>query len=167
MHVIAWLNIIVLLITITIHFSLVQTILWLNHKRRKKHIMNISLIKGRTIFLVDAIGAFVSAISLLVPYLFKEVFGMPQSILTIFITIAIAYSLYSITVYLSNTPKWKSYLLIIALLNIGYCLFTMYHVFNNMNTITLYGYLYFVSEILIILILSGFELRLSGAKKQD
>ncbi|MFN5308217.1 MAG: hypothetical protein ACK5C0_02030 [Candidatus Kapaibacterium sp.] len=128
--------------------------------------MNISLIKGRTIFLVDAIGAFVSAISLLVPYLFKEVFGMPQSILTIFITIAIAYSLYSITVYLSNTPKWKSYLLIIALLNIGYCLFTMYHVFNNMNTITLYGYLYFVGEILIILTLSGFELRLSGAEKQ-
>ncbi|MCC7466219.1 MAG: hypothetical protein IT261_08125 [Saprospiraceae bacterium] len=122
--------------------------------------MNHSL-NDRKIVLVDAIGAIVSAISLLIPYLFEEVFGMPKSTVTMFMAIAIAYSVYSSTVYFSNTEKWKFYLTIIALLNIGYCLFTGYHIFKNLNTITIFGHVYFSVEILIILTLSVFELRLS------
>lgn len=126
--------------------------------------MNTSILKDRKIFLVDAIGAIVSAISLLVPYLFEELFGMPKSTLRIFITIAIAYSIYSTTVYIINTENWKFYLTIIGLLNISYCVFTVYHILKNLNTITLYGNLYFVAEIVIILALSFFELQLSRTK---
>jgi hypothetical protein len=123
--------------------------------------MNVSILKERKIFLVDAIGGLVSAVSLLVPYLFEDFFGMPQSAVIVFISIAVAYSIYSTTVYLTNTPNWKFYLAIIALLNIGYCMFTVYHLFKNLDTITIYGYVYFITEVLIILTLSFFELKLS------
>jgi hypothetical protein len=123
--------------------------------------MNTSILNERKIFLIDAIGASVSAISLLVPYLFEELFGMPKSTVSIFISIAIAYSIYSTTIYLINTVNWKFYLTIIALLNISYCLFTGYHILKNLNAITLYGHLYFVGEILVILVLAIFELRSS------
>jgi hypothetical protein len=123
--------------------------------------MNASILKGRKIFLIDAIGAFVSTTSLLVPYLFEELFGMPKSALSIFISIAIVFSIYSTTIYFTNPANWKFYLTIIALLNISYCIFTAYHIFKNLNVITLYGHLYFFAEILIILTLSIFELKLS------
>lgn len=126
--------------------------------------MNISILKGRNIFLVDAIGAVVSLLSLLIPYTFDELFGMPKSVVSTFISIAIVYSIYSTTVYLTNPSKWKMYLIIIAILNISYCLFTIYHIFNNLITITLLGHLYFAVEILIIFTLSLFELKIGRAK---
>lgn len=126
--------------------------------------MNITILNGQKIFLVDAIGAIISVLSLLIPYSFEEFFGMPKEILRIFILIAIIFSIYSTTIYLTKKENWKPYLTIIALLNISYCVFTVYHVFENLNTITLYGHLYFVGEILIILALSIFELRLSRTK---
>ena len=123
--------------------------------------MNTSLLKGQKIFLVDAIGAFISILSLLIPYSFEEFFGMPKSAVSVFIFIAFACSIYSTTVYLTKKENWKPYLTIIALCNISYCIFTAYHIFKNLNTITLYGHIYFVGEILIILTLAIVELRLS------
>lgn len=124
--------------------------------------MNISILKGQKIFLVDAIGAIISALSLLIPYSFEDFFGMPKSEVRIFIAIALLYSIYSTTIYLIKKENWKPFLTIIVLLNISYCILTVYQIFKNLNTITLYGHLYFVSEILIILTLSIFELRLSS-----
>ena len=123
--------------------------------------MNTSILKGQKIFLVDAIGAIISVLSLLIPYSFEELFGMPKSAVSIFISIAIVCSIYSATIYLTKIENWKPYLTIIALFNISYCIFTVYHIFKNLNTITLYGHLYFVAEILIILTLSIFEFKLS------
>jgi len=123
--------------------------------------MNISIVKGRQVFLIDAVGAIISALSLLIPYSLETLFGMPKNTVGIFICIAIVYFIYSSTIYLVKIENWKPYLTIIALLNISYCLFTMYHIFKNSDTITLYGFVYFIGEILIILTLSIFELRLS------
>ena len=80
--------------------------------------MNISILKGQKIFLVDAIGAIISALSLLIPYSFEDFFGMPKSEVRIFIAIALLYSIYSTTIYLIKKENWKPFLTIIALLNI-------------------------------------------------
>lgn len=121
--------------------------------------MTTSILKGRKLFLIDAIGAVTSALSLLIPYAYEEVFGMPKSALSLFISIAIVYVIYSSVIYLTNTTNWKFYLVILGLLNISYCLFTGYHILKNMHTITLYGYLYFGVEILIVFTLSIYELK--------
>lgn len=126
--------------------------------------MNTSILNGQKILLIDAIGAVASALSLLIPYSFDELFGIPKNTVSIFIGIAIVCSVYSSTIYLIKPKNWKRYLAIIALINIGYCIFTGYHMFKNLNTLTLPGYLYFATEILIILTLSSFELKLSRTK---
>lgn len=126
--------------------------------------MNTTFLKGRKIFLVDAIGAIVSVFSLLIPYSFEDFFGMPKSTVSIFICIAIVCAVYSTIVYVSKTENWKRYLTVIAFFNIAYCFFTFFHVFKNWETMTVFGYLYFLIEILIIMALAIFELRLSANK---
>lgn len=117
------------------------------------------------IFLLDASGAFLSIILLFFLYMFEEYFGMPRKILAAFLGIASALFLYSFIVYRINPLRWTIYLKIIALLNIGYCLFTCYHVFQYFKALTLYGQFYFAGEILVILFLAIYELRTATQTK--
>jgi hypothetical protein len=118
-------------------------------------------LKEKRIFLIDALGAVFSVLCLLILYSFEELFGMPKSVLRIFIAVAILFSAYSLTCYFVNPKFWRPYLAIIAILNISYCLFTMYQLAEHVNTITFLGYVYFSAELLIVLILSFYELKLS------
>jgi hypothetical protein len=114
------------------------------------------------IFLLDAAGAFVSIILLSVLYLFEEYFGMPKKILSIFISIALVFLFYSAIIYFVSPLKWRAYLKIIAILNICYCLFTIFHIFLYFENLTLYGNLYFVGEVLVIILLAIFELKIAN-----
>lgn len=116
-------------------------------------------VSGQKIFLLDAVGAFVSIIFLSFLYSFDEFFGMPKSVIKIFLGIATAFFLYSTTTYLIKPINWRFYLRIIATLNISYCIVTFYHVLQNLDTLTLYGHTYFIVEILVIMILSTYELK--------
>ena len=116
-------------------------------------------ISGLKIFLLDAVGAFVSIIFLSLLYSFDEFFGMPKSVIKIFLGIATAIFVYSITTYFIKPINWQFYLKIITALNICYCLFTIYHILQNLDTLTLHGHTYFIAEILVILILSTYELK--------
>ncbi len=116
-------------------------------------------ISGPKIFLLDAVGAFVSIIFLSLLYSFDDFFGMPKSVIQIFLGIATAFFVYSTTIYFIKPINWQFYLKVIATLNICYCLFTLYHLHQNLDTLTLYGHTYFIAEILVILILSTYELK--------
>lgn len=116
-------------------------------------------VSGQKIFLLDAVGAFVSIIFLSFLYSFDEFFGMPKSVIKIFLGIATAFFLYSTTTYLIKPINWRFYLRIIATLNISYCIVTFYHILQNLDTLTLYGHTYFIVEILVIMILSTYELK--------
>lgn len=113
------------------------------------------------IFLLDAAGAFVSIILLSILYIFEEYFGMPTKILSVFIGIASVFFFYSSIIYLISPLRWRTYLKIIAILNIFYCLFTIYHVFRYFENLTLCGKLYFVGEVLVIILLSLYELKIA------
>ena len=116
-------------------------------------------INGYKMFLLDAIGAFVSVIFLSFLYSFDDFFGMPKSVIKIFLGIATAFFVFSTTTYFMKQINWQFHLKIIAVLNISYCLFTFYHILQNLDTLTLYGHAYFIAEILVILILSTYELK--------
>jgi len=118
-------------------------------------------LKEKQIFLMDALGAIFSVFCLLILYSFEELFGVPKSVLLNFIAIAVAFSAYSLMCFFVNPKSWRLYLTIIAILNISYCLFTMYQLAQHVNTITLFGYLYFSAELVVVLILSFYELKLS------
>ena len=116
-------------------------------------------INGHKMFLLDAVGAFVSVIFLSFLYSFDDFFGMPKSVIKIFLGIATAFFVFSTTTYFMKQINWQFHLKIIAVLNISYCLFTFYHILQNLDTLTLYGHAYFIAEILVILILSTYELK--------
>ena len=82
-------------------------------------------LKGNNIFLIDALGAAISVIFLFLLYSFEDFFGMPKSVIKIFIFIATIFFVYSTTIYFIRPINWKFYLKIIAALNICYCLFTI------------------------------------------
>jgi hypothetical protein len=113
------------------------------------------------IFIIDASGAFLSAILLYLIYLFDHYFGMPKSIVVIFISIALTLFLYSTAVYIFSPQKWKTYLKALAGVNICYCLFTIFHVLLYFEKLTIYGKLYFIGEVLVIIILSCYELKIA------
>lgn len=129
--------------------------------------MITSYLKDQKIFLVDALGAMISVLSLSIPYFLTPLFGMPKSTLALFMLIAALYATYSGTLYLTKPKKWKPFLSLIAVLNILYCLFTAYHLFKNTNSITIVGYFYFVGEIAIITTLAILELNLSRSNDKD
>lgn len=120
--------------------------------------------KTKKIFLIDALGAAVSVIGLYLLYSFHKLFGIPQSTLIIFMCIASVFSSYSFICYFVKLSNWRLNLFIISIFNISYCLFTIYHIFQNSSRITFLGYLYFVLEILVVLMLSFYEFQLSRKK---
>ena len=111
------------------------------------------------IFLVDAIGAFISIILLCVIYLFDDFFGMPRNVMLVFIGIAFFLFIYSATIYWLKPLNWQVYLKIVAFLNASYCLFTAFQIIRNIDTLTLYGYIYFIAEILVIFTISIYEFK--------
>ena len=116
-------------------------------------------IKGHHIFLLDAMGALVSTGFLFLLYSLDDFFGMPKQVIKIFICIATTLYLYSITTYFVKPIHWRLYLKIIVFLNLAYSLFTSFKMFQHLDTLTIYGYIYFIGEIIVILLLSGFELK--------
>jgi hypothetical protein len=121
---------------------------------------------GRKIFLLDAVGAVVSILILFLLYYFVDFFGMPKCTIKIFICIATGLFVYSTTMYFIRPTNWQLFLKIAASLNIGYCLFTIYQIFQNINNLTLIGHIYFTSEVLVILTLSIYELNSARKTKE-
>ncbi|MCC5921991.1 MAG: hypothetical protein LAT68_16215 [Cyclobacteriaceae bacterium] len=122
-------------------------------------------VSGQKIFLLDAIGALASIVFLSLLYSFDAFFGMPKSVIKIFLGIATAFFVYSTATYFIKPINWQFYLKIIATLNVCYCLLTIYHILQNIETLTVYGHTYFTAEILVILILSTYELKKARKKR--
>ncbi len=106
--------------------------------------MKKKFLQGHHIFLVDALGACLSILLLFFLYANEALFGMPQSVLLHLILIAAILATYSFSCYFFKPNNWRLYLFIIAILNSIYCLLTIYQLFQNSQSITVYGLVYFV-----------------------
>ncbi len=115
------------------------------------------------LFLLDGIGAIASAVSLgmLLPY-FQEHIGMPLPILYTLAVPAVLFAVYSLSCYLFRVERWRLFLRYIAVANLLYCFVTIFLMFSNFRTLTGWGLAYFVGEILVILMIVGWELKLAG-----
>ncbi|RXK58045.1 hypothetical protein ESA94_18705 [Lacibacter luteus] len=119
-----------------------------------------SKLKTQIIFLIDGIGALVSAILLgLVLTRFTTFFGMPTNVLYVLSAIALLLSVYSFTNAVNKTVNPAFRLRIIAIANLLYCFLTFVLVFLFFQEITVYGLLYFIGEMILILLLAYFELK--------
>ncbi len=121
----------------------------------KKFLNNI---QPRKLFLIDSIGAFVSAIMLgLILTNFVHVFGMPKEILIYLACAACLFCIYSLSCYLQFPKRWWIYMKIIAIINIFYCTITLGFVIHLADELTVLGFIYFIGEITIVILLAAME----------
>lgn len=126
--------------------------------------MTQSSTKSQPIFLIDSLGAGVSVSFLLILYRYEELIGMPSNLILFFTLLASGLSVFSASLYLSQPLNWPFYLRLLALLNTSYGLITLAFVIREWSQLTPLGVGYFGAELLVILILSAYELRLAGRK---
>lgn len=104
----------------------------------------------RLVFLIDGIGATVSAFFLgVVLTALQGYIGMPLPVLVFLALVAVAYGTYSIASYYMS-QDWRRGLRIISSANVAYCVVTAGLVVAFWGRLTVLGVTYFVLEILVI-----------------
>lgn len=128
-----------------------------------KRLINHFTARPKTLFLIDSIGAFTTAISLfLIGRLFLPYFGMPQQILNYLSAIAVLFSIYSGACYVLLKKSPKGYLRVIGSANLIYCATTTCLLLKYHSLLTNLGTAYFLTEAAIICGLSILELKVAG-----
>ena len=118
----------------------------------------ISQLKPRNLFLLDGIGAIVSATFLgVILVRLEQYIGMPNDTLYLLAILALGLSLYSLSCYLFFPSKWKPFLKFIAAANSMYCLFTLCLIGYHFQSLSLLGLSYFLLEICVIILLVRIE----------
>ncbi len=117
-----------------------------------------SLFSPRNLLLLDGFGAMVSAImvGLVLPQ-FENQLGIPSTTLQYLGAIPIPFIMYDGFGYSNWNNYQKPYLLNIAILNFIYCGISLTAILYHSTTITHLGYMYFLGEIALILLLVYFE----------
>jgi hypothetical protein len=118
----------------------------------------------RRLFLLDGSGALLSAAFLFLISAFESYFGMPRPVMPLLIALPCFYAFYSFACYFLIGRHWRIGLKIIALANLSYCILTAFTVSQYQAALTLLGNAYFISEMIVVLLLVWVELRVAFSK---
>lgn len=130
---------------------------WISHYAKKPY----------QLFLIDGIGALVSAFSLgVVLVQFESVIGMSQALLFPLALAACLFATYSLTCYFKKPKNWRPFLRFIGVVNLLYCCVTIGLVIQQYQNLTGLGVTYFVLELAIIIPLALFEWKTAGSQKK-
>lgn len=114
--------------------------------------------KPRTLFIIDGLGALVSAFFIgFVLVKFQPFIGLSKSTLYFLAVFPIILIVYNVYFYFRNPIKVLFCLKIIAFLNLFYCFLSIAIILYNYNSITKLGLLYFGLEILMLILLIRLE----------
>jgi hypothetical protein len=113
------------------------------------------------LFLIDSIGAFSSIVAALIVAQFEPLFGIPASLLYKLTLLGSCFFLYSFICYVVKIKKWRFFMKILAALNLLYCCLTVGIIIYFFKQLTILGVLFFVFEIIIILVLAVFEWKMA------
>lgn len=130
------------------------------------------LANPRSLFVIDGAGALISAIMLgIVLVALKDMIGMPAEALYILAALPVGFALYDAICYWAVQRNFTPFLKGIALINIGYCGFSAAFLSQYHERLTTLGWIYFIGEILLVLLIAGLEWYVAGkiftAKGQD
>ena len=122
--------------------------------------MNVS---AKTLFLIDGLGALLSAFFLgVVLVRFEEWFGMPAKVLYVLAGLALVYAAYSLACHFLLSAGWSPYLKIIAAANVFHCVLTGGLLIVHRAGLTGLDWAYFGLEMVIVLGLAGVEWRVAN-----
>jgi hypothetical protein len=115
-------------------------------------------INPKKLFLIDGLGALFSAFMLgFVLVWLEEYFGIPIHILYILSVFPILFFIYDMLVFRLVEKRIRLFLKVISVLNILYCILSLILFFGHYQELRLLGWIYIISEILIVLIIAGIE----------
>ncbi|MFK7948211.1 MAG: hypothetical protein AB8G11_11505 [Saprospiraceae bacterium] len=121
----------------------------------------------KQLFLIDALGAMVTAfLTGVVLTYFEAFFGMPTSVLIPLALIACVFAVYSSICYFKlnfEHDSWQIYLKIIAVVNQLYCGVTFGFVMIYFEQLTTFGIVYFIGEILVVTTLVMVEIAVANS----
>jgi len=125
-------------------------------------------INPKKLFLIDSIGALLSAFFLFVVLRnFNEYFGMSKSILTYLSAIAACLCIYSTLCFLILKDNCIPFILGLGIANLLYCIFTIGLIVFNDPLITIIGTIYFLLEIGSVCGLVCIELHVATTIKKN
>lgn len=114
----------------------------------------------KTLFLLDGIGAMVSAVMLgLVLPMLQDLIGMPKEVLYYLASAAVFFAIYSLSCAAIGPRKWPTFLRIIAFINLTYCVVSVALVYYYYPQLTKLGIAYFIIEKIIVIYIAMMELK--------
>lgn len=110
-----------------------------------------AMLNFKNIFFIDALGALLSAamIGLILPRI-SLLIGLPTQTLYFLAVIPVFFAAYSFFCFWKIQPT-RGFLAVIMIANSLYCILTASLLAIHFDEITIWGFAYFVSEIMIIL----------------
>jgi hypothetical protein len=120
--------------------------------------------KPREIFLIDAIGAFLTTLFLGTMILLKSKLqlGMPSKTIVFLAFVGASFSIYSFWCSFFIKNKWQFFLKIIVIVNSCYCILTLGLLIFFYNQLTLLEMIYFSVELFVLILLIIFEWEISS-----
>ena len=119
-------------------------------------------IKPKTLFLIDGLGAILSALMLGVVLVhFQNLIGISLRALYVLAFLPCLFMIYSFSCFFFLRDNWSPYLKFIAIVNFLYCLLSIGMMIVHRESLTVIGYIYFIVEIIIVLVIAGIEYRAS------
>ncbi len=121
------------------------------------------IINPKKLFLMDALGAAISAILLGVVLVKQEsVFGIPVNTLYFLAALPVLFMLYDLLCLTQSKNNLSLFLKVIAAVNIMYCCLSIGMAVYHLKTITIFGYLYILIEFIITFTLAVFEYKVAN-----
>lgn len=121
---------------------------------------------GKKLFLIDALGAILSAFLLgVVLVRLESLFGIPKNTLYFLAVLPCFFALYDIFCYLKVDKNIGQFLMIIGYTNITYCIISIGLAFYHFEYLTTLGWVYIIVEILVVIAIAIIEIK--TARKQN
>lgn len=121
----------------------------------------------RKLFLLDGIGAIVSAFFLgIVLVQINGKIGLPVSTLYILAAMAVFFAIYSLSCYFFVKKNEYKFLAFIAVVNLLYSCFTTFLLFYHAQQVLLLGWVYFILEIIVLFVIVSIEFKVVQSLKR-
>ena len=131
--------------------------------------LNPAHLSPKQLFIIDGAGALFSAFLLgIVLVRFEAFFGIPKAVLYLLAIIPLFFAAFDLLSLLFAQKKPAIFLKAIAFANLSYCLLSLGLAWTHRVNLTFWGWSYLICEILLVLGLAFFELKLAQqiAKKK-
>lgn len=114
----------------------------------------------RQLFLIDGLGALLSAFLLgVVLVQFQTFFGIPENVLYFLAFLPCLFAIYDFYCYQKIHTNFYLFIKIIAFANLLYCFLSIGLALYHFREITLYGWIYIILEILILIVLIALQFK--------